>query len=233
MGFHDRQRHDRLARPAGEVVDVQRNPARQQHHLCRQRRHLLPRPQPEQREPQVGEHADALDPAFGADELGGGAHVRIARLVAREAQRPVGLHRARQIARAAVEVGPRAVGALLRADPGGGALGLGGRPHAEKLPQEYVLGVHRDVRLQLSAPPAALVLQTEEVLAGPRQCRLSPAGGLHCRLRHARNLGDFQCGRHPRRHPRPQPSHQINSRSPGGPSRRASRSTRAPTGARA
>ncbi len=94
-------------------------------------------------------------PPCAADELGGGAHVLRLGRVAGEAQRPVGLDRRGQLAGAAVEVRPGAVGALLGADPGRGALGLVALADAEELAQEHVLGVHRHVRLQLSAPPAA------------------------------------------------------------------------------
>ena len=71
-----RQRHDRLPRPAAEVVDVQREPRRQEDHLGRQRRQVVPRPQPEQRHPEAREHARALEPAVRAHQLGGAAHVR-------------------------------------------------------------------------------------------------------------------------------------------------------------
>src|SRR5205823_8601297 len=59
----DGQRDDRLAGPAGEVVGVERKPAGQENQLWRERRHLFPRPQPEQRHPDVGEHPRRARPA--------------------------------------------------------------------------------------------------------------------------------------------------------------------------
>ena len=72
---HHRQRDDGLTGPAGEVIRVQRHPGGEQHHLRRQHRHLLPRPRPEQREPNVGEHPGPLEPALSPDPGGRGAHV--------------------------------------------------------------------------------------------------------------------------------------------------------------
>ncbi len=195
VGFDDRQRHDRLARPAGEVVDVQRDRRGQQDDLGRERRHPLPRPQAEQREPHVGEHARALQAALAADELGRGAHVRVLRRVAGEPQRPVGLDRRRQLAGAAVEVRPRAVGALLGADPRRRALGLIRAADPEELAQQHVLRVHRDVRLQLAPPPAGAVLQGQQVLARELQRHLRLAASLQGQLRHAENLDLFDLKR--------------------------------------
>ena len=124
-------------------------------------------------------------PPCRADELGRRAHVLGLGRVAGQPQRPVGLDRRRQVAGAAVEVRPGAVGALLGADPGGRALGLVGAADAEELAQEHVLGVHRDVRLQLPPPPAPLVLEREQMLARALQRHLRLAAGLDGRLRHA------------------------------------------------
>ena len=197
--FDEGQGDDRLAGPAGEVVDVERYPRRQQDDLRGQRRHPLPRPQPEQRQPQVREHARPLEPALGADEGGRRPHVGLIRTVAGQAQRPVGLDRRRQLPRSAVEVGPGAVGALLGADPGGRALGLGLLANAEELPQEHVLGVHRHVRLQLSPPPAALLLQREQVLDPLRERELGATRRLDGQLRHARKARSFSPRRTPGR----------------------------------
>ena len=114
----DGERHDRLPRPAGEVVDVERDPRRQQDQLRRQRRHVVPRPEPEQRQPDAGEHARALEPAARRGRSSRArAHVLGVGRVAGQPQRDVGLDRRRQVAGAAVEVRPGAVVALLRADP--------------------------------------------------------------------------------------------------------------------
>ena len=49
---------------------------REEDHLRRKRRHLRPRPEPEQRQPHAREDAAALDAAGLADERGGAPHVR-------------------------------------------------------------------------------------------------------------------------------------------------------------
>ena len=174
QGFYERERDDRLPGPACEVVDVQRRVGRQQHDLGRQRRHAVPRPQPEQREPHMREDPRALESAMRADEARRGEHVLGLGRIAGQAQRPVGLDRGRQLPRSAMEVGPCAVGALLGADPGGRALRPVGTADAEELAQEHVLRVHRDVGLQLSLPPARLVLQREQALTGQPQGDLCP-----------------------------------------------------------
>ena len=119
----------------------------------------------EQREPDVREHARALEPACAADELGGGAHVLGVGGVAGEAQRP---RRPRSSSRArrgrrrsSPRCRPRAAGERIHAAD---ALASDRRADAEELAQEHVLRVHRDVRLQLVLPPAIGVLKPAQVL---------------------------------------------------------------------
>ena len=68
------QQHDRLPRPAGEVVDVERAPRRQQDDFGRQRGQVVPRPLPEEREPDARENPRGLDTAQLAGEGRGAAH---------------------------------------------------------------------------------------------------------------------------------------------------------------
>ena len=84
----------------------------------------------------MGEDARLGDAAVLADELGRDPHVLVVGLVAGQAQRPVGLDRRREVARAPEEVGPRAVGALLGADPGRAAGRLLLAADAQELPQQ-------------------------------------------------------------------------------------------------
>ena len=88
--------------------------------------------------------------------------------IAGEPQRDVRLDRRRELRRAAEETRPRAVVALLRADPVRRARGLGAAD-AEELAQQQVLGVHRDVGLELALPVAALVLEREQAVARARR----------------------------------------------------------------
>ena len=63
----DRERHDRLPRPAGEVVDRERRARREQDHLRRDRDDPLPRPLAEQRHEALREDAAARDAALAPD----------------------------------------------------------------------------------------------------------------------------------------------------------------------
>src|SRR5205823_6844727 len=72
---HHGQGNDRLARPAGEVIDVQGEPGREEDHLGRKSGQLLPGPQPEKGQPQPGEDAGTLEAAAVQDELSGRSHV--------------------------------------------------------------------------------------------------------------------------------------------------------------
>ena len=89
--------------------------------------------------------------------------MRFVDAVAGQPQRGVGLDRGRDVARAALEIRPGAVGALLGADPAGRLLEFNRLQDAEELPQQQVFGVHRDVRAQLALPPTGDVLASEQV----------------------------------------------------------------------
>src|SRR5439155_242599 len=156
---------------------------------------------PTSRRPPGGERSSApRDPARAcAAEAAVAAHKRRARGRAAPT-RPPGLRAPgprRRLARSrAARRGRTAVAALLGADPLRRAprLVLGANP--QELAQEHVLGVHRDVRLQLALPPAALVLEREQALACELERDPCPAGRLHRRRSHGGNLKLFEDGRH-------------------------------------
>src|SRR5581483_6701227 len=102
--------------------------------------------------------------------------------IAGEPQRDVRLQRRRRVGRGAVEVAPRAVVALLRADPVAGEARHVGVGDAEELAQEQVLRLHRHVRLQFALPPAGLVLQREQARDRPPE-RLHRRGAARLRRR--------------------------------------------------
>jgi hypothetical protein len=159
----DRERHDRLPRPAAEVVDVQRNPVRKQDHLGGHRGQVVPRPQPEQRHPQPRENARALQAAEVANQLRGALHVGGVRGVSGEPQRDVGLGGGRELRRPLEEVCPGSVAALLAADPLRALLGLIFAADAEELAQHQIFRVDRDVRVECTLPPAGFALQRQQV----------------------------------------------------------------------
>ena len=175
---HDGQRHDRLPGPAGPVGDVQREPAGQVDQLGRHDRQVVPGPLAEQGQPDPGEHPGGGDAAAVADPARGLGHVVGVGRVAGQPQGHVGLDRGGQLGLAVVGVGPGAVGALLRPDPAGGGVGQLGGADAQELAQQQVLGLDRDVGLQLALPPALLVLQVEQVTCGPAQGRSRGGPGL-------------------------------------------------------
>ena len=172
---HDREGDDGLPRPAGPVVHIEREPGREEDQLGREGRQLVPRPDAEQRQPQPGEHASAFDPSTVEDELPRGAHVRCVRRIAGQSKGRVGLDRGREVPGPPVEIRPRAVVALLRADPGRGRDEFVVAQHVEELPEEQVLGVHGHVGFELALPPPSLVLQGDQVVASSNERLLGGA----------------------------------------------------------
>ena len=113
----------------------------------------------------MGEDPGRLDPAVLTYPRRGGGHVRVAGVVAGQAEGNVGLHGRRKLARSAVEGRPGPVAALLRADAVGGA---GQRPlvqDAKEVAEQDVLCIHGHVGLELALPPALGLLAGLEVVA--------------------------------------------------------------------
>ena len=114
------ERDDRLARPAGPVVDVEREPRRQQHQLRRHRGQLVPRPFAEQRQPDAREDPRGFDAPAGQDRTPGAL-----RMWAASGWSPPGARRHRPRPSSTgrrvrhENVGPGPVVALLGADPAG------------------------------------------------------------------------------------------------------------------
>ncbi len=169
---HDRERHDRLPGPAAERVDREGRAHGKQDLLGRERRHSAPRPEPQQREPHAREHAAPGHTARLADERRCAAHVLGVGRVAGEPKRNVRLDRGREVARPSEVGGPRAVGALPAADPGRCSGSLVRLEQPEVVAQEEILGVDGHVRLELALPPAALVLEGEQVPGRALEARL-------------------------------------------------------------
>ena len=125
-----------------------------------------------QREPHAGEDTALLDAAGLADERGGAGHVLGVRGIAGDPEPDVRLDGRGEIAGAA-EVGrPRAVGALLAADPLRGRRDRARVEQPEEVAQEDVLGVDRHVGLELALPPALIALEREQA------ARCSPESAL-------------------------------------------------------
>ena len=175
---HHRQSDDRLPSPAGEVVDVQRKSRRQEDELRRKCRYFRPGVEPEEREPDVCEHAHRVEPAGFPNERRRAAHVLGVGRIARQAKGDIRLDGGREVGSPSLEIGPATVVMLLGADPVRAQPGSPGLPDSEELPQEHVLGIHRDVRLKLALPPSLGALEREEVVASTPH-RLLRGGGKH------------------------------------------------------
>ena len=162
---HDAQGDHRLAGPACEVIDVEREPPRQEHKLGREHRELLPRPQAEEGQPDACEDPGRLDPTGGEHILGRPKHVRRVGGVAGQAEGQVGLDRGRELRWATIEVGPRAVVALVGPDPLRAGRRLLFGSDAEELAEQEILRVHRHVGLELALPVARGLLHGQEGIA--------------------------------------------------------------------
>ena len=98
----DAQRPDRAARPAREIIEIERRPRGKMHDLRRHRRHAVPRILAEQRHPDLGEHARFAKAAQSADHRERALH-RIARRVdAQHFERDVRFDRRAEIRRPVV-----------------------------------------------------------------------------------------------------------------------------------
>ena len=110
------KRHQHGARPIGDLGDVKRRPAGQQHDLDRHHRNRAPRHLAEQGEGNPGEDVAPPRTAAGQDRRPRARHVRRLDRVAGRLQREIGLDRAADVERTAVIERPAAVLALLGAD---------------------------------------------------------------------------------------------------------------------
>ena len=162
VGAYDGERHDGLAGPAGEVVDIQREPRRQQDHFGQQSGKLVPRPFAEERHPDASEDSGALQTARIQDELAGCFHVGGVCGVASQTQGYIGLGGDGDVLRAFVIGRPGAVVSLAVADPaGGGSQGVFAQD-AEELAEQEVFGFYGGVGFQVAFPPAVWVLAVQQ-----------------------------------------------------------------------
>ena len=158
----DRQRNDRLPRPAREVVDRERKRRLQEDQLRRELRDLVPRPEAEEREPDPREDPRAADTAPLLAEAAGRREPLVVRRESGQAERRVGLERRREVGLAAPVDRPEPVGPLPREQLVGTAAGRVVVPQPQELEQQQVLRSHGHVGLELADPPAVGPLQAEK-----------------------------------------------------------------------
>ncbi len=159
---HDEQRRDGPARPACEVVEVERRPRRETHQLRRHARHALPWVHAEQRKPDLGEDACLGEAALIDDESQRALHVRRTRVDSEDAQRDIRLDGGTQVAGSVVVQRPRTVVTLRARDVVDRAVANVVVRSAEKAQQQDVFRGHRDVGLELATPPSGRVLMRQQ-----------------------------------------------------------------------
>ena len=112
QGAQDQQRHDDCPGPVGDLRQVHREPARQQHDLHRRLRHGPPADHAEHRQQVAGEDVAGPGAAVREQRLPRADHVRGVDVVADHLQGEVGLHRRADVERPRVVQRPAAVPAL-------------------------------------------------------------------------------------------------------------------------
>ncbi len=109
---HHHQRHDRGARPVGNLVQVERRPHRQQHDLDRQHRHRAPAQHAVEGQQESREDVDTGSPATAADRLARADHVWGVDGIADHLQRKIGFDAGAHVERAVLHQRPAAMCAL-------------------------------------------------------------------------------------------------------------------------
>ncbi len=159
-----KHRHDRRASPSGELVDVQREPVRQEDQFRRQDRHAAPVPLPEERQPDLREDSRFWHAAGGEYKISSSPHRRCVRRYARELKREVCLDRRIDIGRPPIVDRPSAIGDLLPLYVRGYLAPTRLVFRTQKVRKQQVLGRNANVCLQLAGPVSVRVLGAQEVV---------------------------------------------------------------------
>ena len=152
-----------VARPVGNLAEVERRELRQQHDLQRHHRHRAPGHLAEERQRRAREDVGLGGAAMGEDRRARPRHVRCRGIVAGQLQRVVGLDRGADVELAAVEQRPAAMVGLGGAQIGGQLALDRVVDRVEEMLEQDVLGGDGDVGLELEAPVALGVLQRLQV----------------------------------------------------------------------
>ena len=189
QGHQDHERYDHGPRPVGHLVEVEREPTRQQHDLNRHHRHRAPGDLAEQRERDPGEHVAAGGAAMRQNCLARAPHVRRLRIVADQLQGIVGLDAGAEIEIAAGIERPAAVvglaGAQVNPD-----LPLERRVDlVEEMLEQDVFGRDARIGLELEEPMPVGTLQLHQALARLRDHRAQILARHRDRIDHSRQVG--------------------------------------------
>ena len=185
--IEDREREEHRAAPRGEFVDVEEEPAREEHHLDRDGGQELPRELAEQREVELRVGVHARDAAEPQDARAAFVHPWLHGRVAGELQREVGFHAGIHVAGPALVDVPPAVGELPAADVRHAFL-LQDRIHLPSpVHVEHVVRAERAIDEELAAPMSVRVLEAEEIRLRAGDGKLEGIGGLPKLGQHGEN----------------------------------------------
>ena len=166
----DRQRDHDGPRPGREGVDVEREPAREQHHLGRDGGHAFPLVEAEECQVELEIGLDPMDPAKLLDPGPSPYQRGMVRREAGQLQRPVGLHRGRHVRRPPDIDRPAAIGPLR------GQYGASQRRHLRGLSAPQEVQQHDDIALHRDIAPKDLGAPEAVIRVSPAQERtLRPA----------------------------------------------------------
>ena len=165
------QRHDRGARPVGNLVEVERRPHRQQHDLDRQYRHAAPGQHPEHRQHETREDIAVDGAAARADRLARPHHVRRVGGIADHLQREIGLHAGAHVESAVMHQRPAAMGALNPAQVIGDlAFQHGVDGLAEIVAKQHIFRRDGAIGFQFEHPVSVRLPEAEQRPASPTRC---------------------------------------------------------------
>ena len=185
-----RQDHDGDARPVRHLVEMEREPARQQHQLDRHHRHGAPGHLAEQGEMDPREHIGARRTASSQDALARPPHVRCRRIVADQLEREVRPDAGAEVEIATEEQRPAAMLGLAGAQIDGDLVLERLVDLVEEMLEEHVVGGNRGIGLELEHPVAIRPLQ--RLQTAPRildRGRIAPSSH---RRQHANAAGSIR-----------------------------------------
>ena len=167
LRLQHQERHDHGAAPIRDLVEVEREPARQQHDLDRHHRHRAPGNEPEQGQHHPREHIGVRGAAARQDRLPRPHHVRSVDRIPDHLEREIGLHAGAHVEGAVVEQRPTAVLALdatqIDRDLG---FELARHRLGEIVAQQDIFGRNGGVGFELEHPMPVRLLQGEQRAGG-------------------------------------------------------------------
>ncbi len=168
-GLQRHERHEHGARPVGDLVEMEGEPARQKHDLDRHGRDAAPGDGAVEREQGAREDIAPRGAASCEDGFARAAHMQRLRIVADHFQGEIALDAGAHVERAGVEQRPTAVSALDASDiDADQPFQFEIRLFAPKVPEQHIFGGDRDIRLKFEAPMSVAMLTRSKRLRRQR-----------------------------------------------------------------